>query len=160
MCKIVSIGLVVQSRDYNSTGISAYSADTSVDLINMNVWTPSIPSYPGLTVKPTELLQQIGNSETFNPLQNIDFGGEGGRFLSSLTRIVAHMCNEDMPIIGLEFIYNGSKKLFGLRGNIELSMIVNGAAGEQIIGVGIKSLSKEPYRYVQGVEVLFHSAVK
>src|SRR5436190_22339187 len=140
----------------NATNLPGhYSSNKPIDLINLNTWTPSIPNYPSISVNPTEVLQQAANCQTFNPLQNIDFGEEGGRLLRRLTRIIAHMGNGDCPIVGLEFIYSGFNKLFGLKGNVELSMVIDGAAGERIINLGVQLLYKGSDHYVQGFEVLY-----
>ena len=77
--------------------------------------------------------------------------------LERLTSIIAHMSNDNCSIIGLEFIYHEFSKLSGFKGNVELSMIVDEAAREQIIDIGVNILQKSSDPRVQGFEML-HAA--
>ena len=77
----------------------------------------------------------------FTPLLNMDFGGPDGSLLGSLARVVVNM-HPIYLIVGLEFVYCGlESKLYGTRGNLEQSLLIDGAGGERISEVEV-NLSK------------------
>lgn len=104
--------------------------------IHSRLWTPSIPKHE--KIKVTNLLP--GRDEgTFEPRENIDFGGDNGVLLESLSRLVMHMLWDECSISRMEFHYsNGDVKAFGTGPfGTELSFCVDGPGGERITKIGI-----------------------
>jgi hypothetical protein len=67
-----------------------------------------------------------------NQVLNINFGGEIGEKLQSLTRIIVHIEDMDAAFVGLAFDYNGESRLFGRQGKTEVSFPIDGSSGERI----------------------------
>ncbi|RWQ95132.1 hypothetical protein C8Q69DRAFT_445078 [Paecilomyces variotii] len=104
---------------------------TRKQLIQLPLWTPSYP-------KPKPIIQvpEILEYQTYNPILNMDFGGEYGEHLQKLIRIVAHMQDNAAPLVGLMFYFNGKDPaMYGKQGATEVSFIIDGSGGERIVEV-------------------------
>ncbi|KAF5538414.1 hypothetical protein FNAPI_11122 [Fusarium napiforme] len=132
-CKIVSIQLVEKLGDPTA-------ADRSRSSGQQHVWHPGPPQPDVVTV--------------FNPIVdeepafilNMDFGGPSGSLLPLLTRVAMIYDDLHLTVKGLGFYYtDGTEREFGFReivsdarqrvAAIELSVPIDGAAGERIVGL-------------------------
>lgn len=117
--------------------------------IASHLWIPCIPPYKGLIVTAP---QPLDVELPFDPLVNIDFGGECGIRLDYLTRMVAHMRTSSYPIIGLDFHYeHGYVDRFGCSGDSQISFFIDGPGGERISEVKVVVIDYVPG--MSGLEV-------
>lgn len=147
--KLTSLGLIVQAEEATTVALHDIECHGSVNLVNSNIWTPNIPDSSKVLAIPGKYQSQAALPRPFNPLFNMDFGGENGQLLKDLIRVVAHMVYESRPIIGLEFVYvGGNSKLFGIGGEAEMSFVLDGPSGERIIELTVVEADG-----IQGLEV-------
>lgn len=97
--------------------------------ILQHLWTPT---YPAKKVFVPELERL--RHQTFQQTVNMDFGTDGN--LQRLTRIVAHMEQVTVPIVGFTFHFIDKEPLFyGRCGWTEVSFLIRGAEGARITSV-------------------------
>lgn len=101
------------------------------ELAPQDLWTPRYPRRTTMVPPPGRI-----ESQTFQPILNIDFGGAEGANLPRITRIVAHMYDRNDAVVGFAFHFDGQEPIFrGRQGQTEVSFFVNGAGGERITEV-------------------------
>lgn len=101
------------------------------------LWTPDYPPATSLIPKPNTLSYQ-----TYNPILNINFGGQRGETLKNMTRIVAHMEDKMAPFVGFMFDFDDkTSALYGRQGRIEVSFVINAVEGERISEVTYEQAS-------------------
>ncbi|KAF5622077.1 uncharacterized protein FTJAE_11044 [Fusarium tjaetaba] len=132
-CKVVSIQLVEKLRD-------ATAVDKRRSLGQQHVWHPA-PPQPDVVTKFTPT---VNEEPAF--ILNMDFGGPSGSLLPLLTRAALFVDDINHTVKGLGFYYtDGTEREFGFREivsdsrqrltAIELSVPIDGAAGERIVGL-------------------------
>ncbi|GLA14303.1 hypothetical protein AnigIFM62618_000679 [Aspergillus niger] len=133
--KIVSLGLT-ESTDAHQGSLHRSPSDVKDSLrSHSQLWAPHAPMYEGLFVS---LLLPPEPPRAFEPLSNMDFGGPGGRYLMSLTRLDFHVTSYPHPLIGMGYHYaDGRSIFFGSTGGCAISIPINGPDGERISGVSI-----------------------
>lgn len=89
--------------------------------VQSNLWIPKVPSHQGLTVSAVEPSQP---PNAFEPLIDMNFGGQGGVLLGDLTGITVHMVSDRCPITGIDFIYRDKTLRFGSGGGTELMFCI------------------------------------
>ncbi|EHA18623.1 hypothetical protein ASPNIDRAFT_129458, partial [Aspergillus niger ATCC 1015] len=100
--KIVSLGLT-ESTDAHQGSLHRSPSDVKDSLrAHSQLWAPHAPMYEGLFVS---LLLPPEPPRAFEPLSNMDFGGPGGRYLMSLTRLDFHVTSYPHPLIGMGYHY-------------------------------------------------------
>ncbi|KAF5253556.1 hypothetical protein FANTH_1627 [Fusarium anthophilum] len=131
-CKVVSIQLVEKLGD-------AMAVDRPSSP-GQHVWHPAPPQHDVVTIFPPTV-----DEPAF--MLNMDFGGPSGSLLPLLTRVAIFHDDLNYTVRGLGFYYtDGTEREFGFREvltayrhrdtAIELSLPINGPAGERIIGLG------------------------
>ncbi|KAF5674114.1 hypothetical protein FCIRC_7883 [Fusarium circinatum] len=131
-CKVVTIQLVEKPGDATAMDKPKTSGQ--------HVWHPAPPQPDVVTMFPPTV------DETAFML-NMDFGGPSGSLLPLLTRVAVFHDDLNYNVRGLGFYYtDGTEREFGFREvtttyrhrgtAIELSLPIDGPAGERIIGLG------------------------
>ncbi|KAK2794439.1 hypothetical protein FQN50_009909 [Emmonsiellopsis sp. PD_5] len=139
VCKMVSLGLMEIQESLASNLNPHQPVSISPEALTPEMlWTPTAP-------KNVSLQQgSLAIHQTFRRSLNANFGGGDGSLIFSLTRIVFLQDDFRAPIVGLEFCYaDSSSRLYGRRGRVEQSFLIDGPGGEFIVEVRIGSESSD-----------------
>ncbi|KAK2763349.1 hypothetical protein FQN54_009985 [Arachnomyces sp. PD_36] len=149
--KLTALGIIETERGSGPLeGVDELHLTEQV-AVEDTLWSPSIPPHDAsIHVFPTP-----ATSGKFQPLMNVEFGGADGSRLCALTRIVAHMDRLPYLIKGFEVFYSQSEsRLYGSRGLLERSFLVDGVNGERIDEAKIQPSSElEHVDTIQSIEI-------
>ncbi|KAK2783590.1 hypothetical protein FQN53_009135 [Emmonsiellopsis sp. PD_33] len=139
VCKMVSLGLMEIQQSLASNLNPHQPVFISPEAFTQEMlWTPTAPKNVSLQ------LGSLAIQQTFRRSLNANFGGDDGSLISSLTRIVFSQDDFRAPIVGLEFCYaDSSSRLYGRRGRVEQSFLIDGPGGEFIVEVRVGSESSD-----------------
>ncbi|KAF4502562.1 hypothetical protein FAGAP_1204 [Fusarium agapanthi] len=140
-CKVVSIQLVEKLGDATAMDRPRSSGQ--------HVWHPA-PPQPDVVTMFTPTVDEPAF------ILNMDFGGPSGSLLPLLTRVAIFHDDLNQTVKGLGFYYtDGTEREFGFREvlthcrhrdtTLELSLPIDGPAGERIIGLGHSAML--PYSF-------------
>lgn len=148
--KIVALDLVRPTEDFeDESDAPSREAGYTQGLIQSHLWIPQVPKYKTLTISNLEPFQ---HPPAFEPLLNIDFGGDAGTLLALLTRVTVHMSSYACPISGIEFFYSGKESvLYGNNGGVEMLFVLDGPGGERITSVEV--ITVNPDAGMRGLQV-------
>ncbi|KAL3456632.1 hypothetical protein BJX64DRAFT_296528 [Aspergillus heterothallicus] len=153
--KIVSLGigtlqsLPPASKEHPSSQFAMHVPH--MPSVQSQLWAPHPPEHDDLRIS---LRYPITPPRAFEPLLNIDFGGQNGQLLGNLTRLVFHMVALTLPLIGIELCYSdGGSTLFGSRGGCAISLFLDGVGGERINRVGVIKDRDYPTYGLAGLQI-------
>ncbi|KAJ0417371.1 hypothetical protein BJY00DRAFT_289777 [Aspergillus carlsbadensis] len=153
--KIVALGACLFTNGHEEfDSLQRHQTENKSLHIESYMWIPHPPLYKALTIGPL-LSGPSGRTATehnppVHPLCSIDFGGPGGAFLSTLTRLVFRM-EHATPFVGVECHYRDQPpRIFGNTSSTacELSFLIDGSAGERITRVDLL-LGRRSMRAIQ-----------
>ncbi|KAF5964074.1 hypothetical protein FCOIX_13579 [Fusarium coicis] len=145
-CKVVSVQLVEKLG-------GATAVDRPRSSGQQHVWHPAPPQPDVVTV----FNPAVDGEPAF--ILNMDFGGPSGSLLPLLTRVALLYDDLNHAVKGLGFYYNdGTEREFGFREivtnrrqrdtAIELSVPINGPAGERIIGLRHLAMGRWSFKII------------
>ncbi|KAL4962081.1 F-box protein [Aspergillus stella-maris] len=107
------------------------------------LWKPQAPQYEGSTTSP---LLPTQPSHGFEPLLNIDFGGQRASKLESFTSLTVYFVAPPYPIVGIEIRHNNGQSLaFGTSASCGLTFFISGISGERITGLKLLEHERRSY---------------
>ncbi|KAL3441468.1 hypothetical protein BJX65DRAFT_313821 [Aspergillus insuetus] len=119
--------------------------------IQSYLWATHPPIHEGLSI--SALLPEIP-PRRFEPVLNIDFGGQAGVRLGKLTRFVFYMASRPVPFVGLEVGFSdGEPMLFGSRVGCAMPFFIDGAGGERIVQVAALRRCGSPNLRLAGLQL-------
>ncbi|OQE10215.1 hypothetical protein PENVUL_c004G08176 [Penicillium vulpinum] len=140
--KIVSLGFGEMANHLETLKSSHSQSVRDSSRVQSYLWMPHPPRHDDLSIS---ILLPSASPRAFEPLTNIDFGGQRGLLLASLTRLTFHMASDPYLFIGIEVSYSdGRSVLFGSNGGCGISFFIDGPKGERINRIGMLPNIRRP----------------
>ncbi|KAL3496308.1 hypothetical protein BJX62DRAFT_251134 [Aspergillus germanicus] len=131
--KVVSLGIGRSRTSPESPTKASSEGEMDPCCIQSYVWATHPPLHDGLSI--SSLWPEL--PRRFEPVLNIDFGGQAGSRLTKVTRFVSYMASRPVPLCRTGgWLLDGEPMLFGSKVGCTIPFFIDGAGGERIVQVG------------------------